>query len=328
MMSQPPPDQDRPPEQDRPPDQDQLPPSPAGRKSSIWPSGDEPPAWPPIGPQTSGPSGRPVPSWPQGNQGSSWPAGNQGSSGALGEGPAPWPSGPAQEPSASWSPGEPSQAPPPPPAWPPSGQPPLSSPGYGYGRRLPRFRRRFPIRAVIVLALFIAFGFAVRGLTSHHKPVAVTPSPPASITLHTGLKAPPGVVGASFSLDDGTGNDYQVTLVKVIDPARGADQVTTPDSGKRFVGLVFRIKGLTGSPQGEDADRDAVLVGANGQDYPAGLNRIAGYANFDDGVIHVTPGDTVTGAVAFQVPNGVAVSLVQWTALSGFGSMVEWNVPG
>jgi hypothetical protein len=178
-----------------------------------------------------------------------------------------------------------------------------------------------------VLALFIVFGFAVRGLTSHHKPATVTPSPPASIALHTGLQAPPGVVGASFSLDDGTGSSYRVTLVKVIDPARSASQVTTPDSGKRFVGLVFRIKGLVGSPQGEDADRDAVLVGADGQDYPADLNRIAGYANFNDGVIHVTPGETVTGAVAFQVPNGVAAAMVQWTALSGFGAMVEWNVP-
>ncbi len=314
-MSQPPSDQDRPDEQDRPPDQDQPPSWPAGRKSSIWPSGSEPPAWPPIGPQA--------------NQGSSWPAGDQG---PAGDGPAPWPSGPAQEPSPSWSPGESSRTPPPP-AWPPSGRPPLSSPGYGSGRRLPwfrrlpRFRRRFPVRAVIVLVLFIAFGFAVRDLTSHHKPAVVTPSPPASITLNTGLKAPPGAVGVSFSLDDGTGNGYQVTLVKVIDPARGANQVTTPGSGKRLVGLVFRVKGLAGSPQGEDANNSAVLVGANGQHYPADLKPIAGYANFNDGVIHVTAGQTVTGAVAFQVPDGVAVSMVRWTALSGFGAMVEWNVP-
>jgi len=186
-------------------------------------------------------------------------------------------------------------------------------------------RRRFPVRAVIVLALFIAFGFAVRGLTSHHQASSVA-SPPAGTGLHTGLQAPAGVTGASFSLNDGGGISYRVTLVKVIDPAQGADQFSTPDSGKRFVGLVFRIKGLTGSPQGEDANNDAVLVGANGQDYQADLNGIAGYTNFDDGAIHVTPGQTVTGAVAFQVPASVTVSTVQWTALSGFGPMVEWNV--
>jgi hypothetical protein len=177
-----------------------------------------------------------------------------------------------------------------------------------------------------VLALFIAFGFAVRGLTSHHQAASVAP-PPASTGLHTGLQAPAGVTGASFSLNDGGGISYRVTLVKVIDPAQGANQFSTPDSGKRFVGLVFRIKGLTGSsPEGEDANNDAVLVGANGQDYQADLNGIAGYTNFDDGAIHVTPGQTVTGAVAFQLPASVMVSTVQWTALSGFGPTVEWNV--
>ena len=175
-----------------------------------------------------------------------------------------------------------------------------------------------------MLALFIAFGFAVRGLTSHHQAASVA-SPPAGTGLHTGLQAPAGAVGATFRLNDGGGISYQVTLVKVIDPAQGANQVT-PASGKRFVGLVFRIKGLTGSPQGEDAITDAVLVGANGRDYPADPDRMAGYANFDDGAIHVTPGQVVTGAVAFQVPASVTVSTVQWTALSGFGPMVEWNV--
>jgi hypothetical protein len=332
-MSQPPSDQDRPPDQDR----DQPPSGAAGKKPSIWPSGNEPPAWPPPGQAPSWPSGNLSGNKaPSANQAPSWPSGpgqghesqgqrqgheSQGQS-QSDDRPPSWPSG---DQTPAWpSPGQ--SSPLPSPAWPPADQSP-GGPGYvyGYGPRQPRFRRRFPVRAVIVLALFIAFGFAVRGLTSHHQPASVV-SPPASVGLHTGLQAPAGVVGASFSLDDGAGAGYQVTLVKVIDPARGANQFSAPDGGKRFVGLVFRIKGVTGSPQGEDANNDAVLVGANGRDYAAALDRIAGYANFDDGAIHVTPGQTVTGAVAFQVPNGVTVSTVQWTALSGFGPMVEWNV--
>src|SRR6185437_8200594 len=186
-----------PPDQDRPPEQDgDQPPSwPAGKKPSIWPSGNEPPAWPSAGQ---------APSWPPGDQSHAWPAVGQSS---------------------------------PPPAWPPSDQPPLSSPDYtyGYGSRRPRLRRRFPVRAVIVLALFIAFGFAVRSLTSHHQASSVG-SPPAGTGLHTGLQAPAGVTGASFSLNDGGGLSYRVTLVKVIDPAQGANQFSTPGSGKRFVG--------------------------------------------------------------------------------------------
>jgi hypothetical protein len=168
----------------------------------------------------------------------------------------------------------------------------------------------------------------VRTATSHAVATNTTPFPSASGSLATGRQAPPGKVGSSFALADGSGNTYQVTLVKVIDPAQGAGEFDSPDSGKRLVGAVFRIKALTGSPQNEDANNDAVLVGGNGQNYSADFDNIAGYTNFDSGTIHVAQGDTVTGAVTFQVPVEVTVSNVQWSALSGFGAMVEWDLGG
>ena len=222
-----------------------------------------------------------------------------------------------------------------PPSWPPAGQqppyphPPYPGPADASGARPSRFRKRHPFRgALIALGLFIVVGFVVRHLTSSHSGVSSTPFASASGGLHTGRQAPPGAVGAPFDLADGSGHVYRVTLVKVIDQASGQDQVSSPGSGKRFVGLIFTVKALTGSPQNEDADNDAVVIGANGHTYPADFAGIAGYANFDGGVIQVAQGDTVTGSVRFQVPNGVAVSKVQWTALSGFGSTVEWDLPG
>src|SRR5262249_60076880 len=123
-----------------------------------------------------------------------------------------------------------------------------------------------------------------------------------------------------FELKDGNGNLYRVTLTKVIDPANGENQFTVPDAGQRFVGLVFRVKALTGSPQDEDANNDAVIIGGNGQNYSADFEGIAGYTNFDHGTIHVAPGETVTGSGTFQVPNGVPISNGPWTHLSGVGS--------
>ncbi len=168
----------------------------------------------------------------------------------------------------------------------------------------------------------------VRNITTSHNTVSITPFPSASGAGPTGSQAPPGKTGSHFDLADGSGHVYRLTLVKVIDPATGADQFSTPDNGKRFVGLVFTIKALTGSPQNEDANNDAVVVGGNGQNYRADFDRIARYTNFDTGMIHLAQGDTVTGSVTFQVPNGVTVSKVQWTALSGFGSTVEWDLHG
>ncbi|HEY1625317.1 MAG TPA: DUF4352 domain-containing protein [Streptosporangiaceae bacterium] len=158
--------------------------------------------------------------------------------------------------------------------------------------------------------------------------VSTTPSGSATGATRATMSAPAhtttAVVGSSFQVSDGSGDNYRVTLSKVIDPAQGADSYTIPDNGKRFVGIVFTITALNGSPQDEDANTDAAVVGSNGQTYTADFDSIAGYTNFDDGSINVAQGDTVQGAVTFQVPDGVRVAEVQWSP-GGFGATVQWD---
>ena len=130
-------------------------------------------------------------------------------------------------------------------------------------------------------------------------------------------------------MQDESGDIYRVTLLKVIDPAQGADQFTTPDRGTRFVAAVFSVKALAGSPQNEDANNDAELLGVNGQGYDAALGgNIVGYTDFDSGEIQIAQGQTETGAVTFQVSDGVEIADVQWVASSGFGQFVQWDVGG
>ena len=295
----------------QPPPWGQGQPSDQGDHPSPWPSADQPPAWP-SGAQPSG-------GQPSGGQPSVWP------SGAPGQEQPSWPT-PGQ------SPPPPGQSPPPPPSWPPAGQPPYPGPGntYGYGPRPPRFRRRPRfLGAIIALAVIIVVGVVVGNLGKSHENVSVSVTPfPSGTSASAGHQEPPGQIGSSFELKDGSGNLYRVTLAEVIDPAKGENQFTVPDAGKRFVGLVFRVKALTGSPQNEDANNNAVIIGSNGQNYAADFAGIAGYTNFDHGAIHVSKGETVTGSVTFQLPENVKVSTVQWTALSGFGATVEWIGPG
>ncbi len=56
---------------------------------------------------------------------------------------------------------------------------------------------------------------------------------------------------------------------------------------------------------------------------------IVGYTDFAVGEIDAAPGESTTGAIAFQVPTGVKVSKVQWSTFSSSGvqSTVQWNVP-
>ena len=182
------------------------------------------------------------------------------------------------------------------------------------------------IVGIILLIIVIAI------VTSGGSGVSTTPSgttrtPQAKGSTPATHAAAPAAIGSYFDVKDEAGDTYRVTLVKIIDPAQGADQFTTPDNGKRFVGAIFTIKAISGSPQNEDANNDAALVGSDRQTYNADISSIAGYTNFSEGQIKVAQGDSATGAVTFQVPMAVKVSKVQWSSSAGFGSTVQWNAP-
>jgi hypothetical protein len=215
---------------------------------------------------------------------------------------------------------------------PPGGQVPYPGPGYGYGPQPPPRRKRHLVRNILAgIGAVVVAGIVIGALSSHGSGVSTAPSGSSSAagsasSPAAAAKAALARVGSYFDVQDSSGDTYRVTLVKVIDPAKGADEFSTADNGKRLVGAVFTIKALSGSPQNEDADNDAALVGSNGQTYNFDVASIAGYTDFSSGTIHVAQGETTTGAVTFQVPDGVKVAKVQWTAGSGFGSTVQWDV--
>ena len=213
---------------------------------------------------------------------------------------------------------------------PPGGQPPpFPGPGYGHGPQPPRGPRRQThwfrnilagIGAVVVVSIVLSH------LSSGGDGVSTTASATSGSASTSPSSAAPAGIGSSFDLQDSSGDAYRVTLVKVIDPAQSSNPYITPDNGTRFVAAVFTVKALSGSPQDEDANDDAALTGSNGQSYSATFASITGYTNFDNGVIHVAQGETVTGSVTFELPDRVKVVNVQWTTSAGFGSTTQWDV--
>lgn len=138
-----------------------------------------------------------------------------------------------------------------------------------------------------------------------------TSDPAAAAASESPTDDTTGAVGDTFKVTDADGNVYDVTLIKIVDPAKGADEFNTADNGKHFVGAIFSITGESGHSS-DDANSDAVVVGSDGQDYDADFSQIAGYTNFNNGEWSVSAGRTVKGAVTFQVPDGVDVASVQW----------------
>jgi len=115
-----------------------------------------------------------------------------------------------------------------------------------------------------------------------------------------------------------------VTLVKVIDPAQGSNDLTTPDTGKRFVGAEFQIASSGGAID-DDAEIDASLVGSDNQTYASDFDDIAGCTDFDAGAVKLAPGESSTGCVTFQVPSRVTVKAVKFGTETG--TTGEWLVP-
>lgn len=197
--------------------------------------------------------------------------------------------------------------------------------------RNPLGKRREGILMKIVVVAVAAAMLGVAGCGSIAKTSASAHTAPAASASSNAAPAPAnslsGQVGTAYTVTDDSGNEMSVTLTQVIDPAQGADQFTTPDNGKRFVGAVFSIKGISGTFS-DDANNDATLIGSNGQTYIADFDSIAGYTNFNDGQYNVSAGETSAGAVTFQVPLAVTVAKIEWSANSGFGGApAEWLIP-
>ena len=65
-------------------------------------------------------------------------------------------------------------------------------------------------------------------------------------------------------------------LAAVDGRGREADSYSTPDNGKRFVGTVFALMGVSGRFS-DDANNDGVLIGSDGQTCQPDFSSIAGF---------------------------------------------------
>ncbi|MGW4759699.1 DUF4352 domain-containing protein [Streptomyces chartreusis] len=135
-------------------------------------------------------------------------------------------------------------------------------------------------------------------------------------------------VGDTLNLT-GTEEDEKVavTLVKVVDPARPEDEFSSPDTGKRFVAVQFRLKN-NGPEVFDDApDNDAKIRDTQGQQFTPSVQDTAAGPGFG-GSVTLTPGDTALGFVAFEVPTNSRIAKVQFALSSGFARNVgEWTLP-
>jgi predicted RNA-binding Zn-ribbon protein involved in translation (DUF1610 family) len=135
-------------------------------------------------------------------------------------------------------------------------------------------------------------------------------------------------VGNAITLNASNNAQLSVTAQQVIDPASGANEFNTPDSGKRFVAVKLRVSNFGSGTYDGNMNNGTTIIGNNGQTYTADANEITGCTNFNNGELTIGPESSATGCVVFQLPIGVSAARVQFNPNSGFGGeTAEWTNP-
>jgi hypothetical protein len=134
-------------------------------------------------------------------------------------------------------------------------------------------------------------------------------------------------VGDTIALkgtDDGSKLD--VTVVKVADPAKGADEFTTPQSGKRFIGVQFRLVNTGSVAYHDSPSNGAQLADKDGQQFESTFGDISAGPSMSSDV-KLKPGAKALGWIVFEVPKASKVSVVQFGMDSGFAEQTgEWKL--
>ena len=170
---------------------------------------------------------------------------------------------------------------------------------------------------------------AEAGATSpeHRKTKAPAQSPSAAPASPSPAQQQQAHVGDQFTVALENGTKYQMTLLRVDQQASPANEFEAAEPGHHLAAAQFRVT-ATASVD-ENANNNATATGSDEQAYTPSLASVAEGTNFANGQIRLQPGGSLIGWVTFELPDGVRITMVQWTPASGFSAQAaEWLVNG
>lgn len=133
-------------------------------------------------------------------------------------------------------------------------------------------------------------------------------------------------VGDTIGLTGMEGGKADLTVVKVVDNPKGADDYSTPDAGKRFFAVQFRIKDTGTKAYSDSPSNGAKVVDSQGQSYDSDINDTKAGPGFP-ATVNIAPGSSGLGYITFQVPVGAKITQIQFTLDSGMADQTgQWNI--
>ncbi|MCX5441144.1 DUF4352 domain-containing protein [Streptomyces sp. NBC_00063] len=125
-------------------------------------------------------------------------------------------------------------------------------------------------------------------------------------------------------MDDGSQLD--VTVVKVVDPAKSSDEFTTPESGNRFIGVQFKLVNSGTKAYNDSPSNGAQVADKDGQQFDATFGDITAGPSMSSSV-KLAPGGKALGWIVFEAPTKSKVTQVQFAMDSGFSDQTgQWSI--
>jgi hypothetical protein len=122
------------------------------------------------------------------------------------------------------------------------------------------------------------------------------------------------------------GSKLDVTVVKVADPAKSADEFMEPASGKRFVGVQFQLVNTGKAAYSDSPSNGAQVADTEGQQFDATFGDITAGPSMASN-LKLKPGAKGLGWIVFEVPEAAKADTVQFTMDSGFADKTgEWKL--
>jgi hypothetical protein len=193
--------------------------------------------------------------------------------------------------------------------------------------------RRLSIVLVTALAVSAVSCSADHTVTTTPRSSSAPPATPA-VKVPSSSAPPTASAPTTASVGDTldirgaqAGESLAVTVVQVVDPARATDDFSTPDAGKRFVAVQFRLKNTGTAVYSDSPGNGARLVDTQGQQFDATVEDTAAGPAFP-GSVTLAGGDTGLGFVTFEIPTASKAAKVQFAMNSGFANDTgQWVIP-
>ena len=132
-------------------------------------------------------------------------------------------------------------------------------------------------------------------------------------------------LGGTITLRGGdSGEQIQVTLLSVRDPAPSSDSFIQPDPGNRYVGIRLRLRNVGTTVYNDSPSNGASVIDRADQEFSAS---IFAAVKPELGSPTIRPGDQRVGWITVEVPKTSRLRTFQFTLSSGFGPETgEWSL--